>query len=792
MTGPRWLDRTDAKILAGLAVIPLALFTEAVTGHRVFYERDILGYWYAQAETVVRVMAQGSWPLWDPYEGFGRPLLAGPQAQLLYPFTWFDLLLPPAAAYALLVVVHTWVAAAGAYVLARIWGLSRGAGVIAAFAFSCSGPFISAASLFHHFVGAALLPWVLAAFQVFLDRRTTRAAVVLAVAAGLQILAGSGDMVVLSALSAAILLAEVVLREGRRWLSSGILARILLAAVLALGISAAQWVPALAVASNSTRSRMSREFNLYWSVHPASLAELFVPQAMPSLPLSDRLRATLFESREPFLSSLYLGLSAAVLLVPLAAAADRRRTAVALAGFAFFILAALGRNAPVLPLLLNLPVISLFRYPVKYTLAAAVFWAAAAALGFEAWVRPWSPGQRLWARRLAGAAGVLAVVFLLAAETLRLKAPELGEWVNTPPAWRAPAFAPLVWKLRSAAAISALAALLLVARRRGEGSRVVLGAAAVLVVADLMVAARAVNDLAAPELAAYRPEALALLSGPPQSHRLYVPPQSTAVLNRSLSRGPARWPQAWSWALGLQQMLQPPAAARWGIGGSYDADFTGMAPTESAQAAAAVAHYLDTPFGLRLLRMGGVTEVVSVLQPPLAGVVPVGQFGTVFKDPVRVARVPDPLPRAYVVNRAVVARGDAAWQALAAPDFDPATTVLLEEAAAVPPADGFRGQVRVLDARPDQWRVATQASAPAYLVITEANAPGWQAEVDGRPAPVHTANMLFRAVVIPEGEHTVVLRYRPPAVIWGLVASAVSLAATAAMVVRTRRSSPDV
>jgi hypothetical protein len=52
--------------------------------------------------------------------------------------------------------------------------------------------------------------------------------------------------------------------------------------------------------------------------------------------------------------------------------------------------------------------------------------------------------------------------------------------------------------------------------------------------------------------------------------------------------------------------------------------------------------------------------------------------------------------------------------------------------------------------------------------------------------------MLFRAVVIPEGEHTVVLRYRPPAVIWGLVASAVSLAATGAMIVRTRRSSPGV
>jgi hypothetical protein len=537
---------------------------------------------------------------------------------------------------------------------------------------------------------------------------------------------------------------------------------------------------------------MSREFNLYWSVHPASLAELFVPEAMPSLPLSDRLRATLYESRDPFLSSLYLGLAAAVLLVPLAAGADRRQAAVALAGFTFFLLAALGRHAPVLPILLNLPVVSLFRYPVKYMLAAAVFWAMAAAIGLEAWTRPWSPRQRLRARGMTWVAGGLAAVALLAAEALRLKAPDLGEWVNSAPAWRSLAYAPLVWKLRGAAAIAALAALLLVARRHREGSPSVLIGVSLLVVVDLMVAARPVNDLAAPELAVYRPEALAPLSGPPDGHRLFVPAQSTAVLNRSLSRGPAGWPQAWSWALGLQQMLQPPTAARWGIAGSYDADFTGMAAPESSRVAAAVAHYQDTTFGLRLLRMGSVTEVVSVLHAPVHGVVPVGEFRSVFKDPVRVARVRDPLPRAYVVDRAVVAQGDAAWEALAAPEFDPATTVLLEEAAAVVPAEGFRGLARVLEARPDQWRVATQASAPAYLVVTEANAPGWQAEVDGRPAPVHTANLLFRAVLVPEGEHTVVLRYRPAAVTWGLAASAVSLVVTGAMFARTRRPSPDV
>ena len=616
------LPSVDARILAGLAVIPLLLFAEAVTGRRVFYERDVLGYWYSQAETIVRVMAQGSWPLWDPYEGFGRPLLAGPQAQLFYPFTWLDLLLPPAPAYAALVVAHTWLAAAGAYVLARVWGVSRAAAAVAAVALSCAGPFVSAASLFHHFAGAAWLPWVLAAFESFQRRRTTRSAVLLGIVGGLQILAGSGDMVVLAALSAALLLAGTLVRDGAAAISGRALARLSLAAAIALGLSAAQWVPALAVAASSNRSRMSRELNLYWSVHPASLTDLVVPQALPSLPLSEPVRAALFESREPFLPSLYLGLSTALLLVPLARFTDRRLTAIALIGCAFFLLAALGRHTPVLPVLLELPVISIFRYPVKYMLGAVVFWAAAAALGFEAWLRPWSEEHRRTAGRMVVAALVVAVVAIACAEALRIEAPRLGRWVNAPPDWRPLAYAPLVWKLRRAAAIAAVAALLLTIRRRAGLSRAAALGAAVLIAADMMMAARPVNELGAPELATYRPPALSLLPGPPDHHRLFVPTPPMALLNRSLVRGPAGWPQAWSWALGMEQTLQPPRGARWGLRGSYDADFTGMGSPAASSLAALVERYRNSPLGLRLLRMASVTEVVSVLRDPVPGVIP--------------------------------------------------------------------------------------------------------------------------------------------------------------------------
>jgi hypothetical protein len=533
---------------------------------------------------------------------------------------------------------------------------------------------------------------------------------------------------------------------------------------------------------------MSRELNLYWSVHPASLTDLVVPQALPSLPLSDTLRAALFDSREPFLSCLYLGLSTALLLVPLARHTDRGRAAIALGGWVFFLLCALGRHAPVLPLLLKLPVISIFRYPVKYMLGAVVFWAAAAALGYEAWLRPWSDDHRRTAGRMAAAALVVALLAIGGAEVLRVEAPRLGEWVNAPPDWRPLAYAPLVWKLRHAAAIAALSALLLTIRRGAERSRGAAIGAAMLVAADMMMAARPVNELGAPELATYRPPALSLLPGPPDQHRLFVPTPAMAVLNRSLVRGPAGWPQAWSWALGMEQTLQPPRGARYGLRGSYDADFTGMGSPEASNLAALVERYRSSPLGLRLLQMASVTEVVSVLRDPVPGLTEVGELTTVFRDPVRVSRVPDPLPRAYLVDRAIVAQGDAAWRMLAAPDFDPVTMVLLAQPPDDPrAAPDFHGVARILEGKPDRWTVATQADAAGYLVVTEANAVGWRAEVDGRAVPMLTANILFRAVRVPSGTHTVVMRYRPAAVPWGLAASGTAVIVTGALLLSTRR-----
>ena len=116
--------RSDQVAALLLALVPAVLFAPALTGG-VFFQRDIHAYWQPQVETLVRVMAEGAAPLWDPYEGFGLPLLADPSHQVLYPPTWLNFLLLPPTVYKVLVLGHAWAAAVGTFLLARASGLSR-------------------------------------------------------------------------------------------------------------------------------------------------------------------------------------------------------------------------------------------------------------------------------------------------------------------------------------------------------------------------------------------------------------------------------------------------------------------------------------------------------------------------------------------------------------------------------------------------------------------------------------------------------------------------------------------
>ncbi|MBM4430668.1 MAG: YfhO family protein, partial [Chloroflexi bacterium] len=143
------------------------------------------------------------------------------------------------------------------------------------------------------------------------------------------------------------------------------------------------------------------------------------------------------------------------------------------------------------------------------------------------------------------------------------------------------------------------------------------------------------------------------------------------------------------------------------------------------------------------------------------------------------------LPRASVVHNAwSVPDQQAAWSAIHRADFDPATTVVVEEAQALAPARPASAEARILAHTNNEIRLQASTSAPGYLVTSEVYYPGWEVEVNGRPAELQRANYAFRAVFLDVGTHTVRFYFQPSSWRIGLACSILTWAGLGLIAVR--------
>lgn len=188
------------------------------------------------------------------------------------------------------------------------------------------------------------------------------------------------------------------------------------------------------------------------------------------------------------------------------------------------------------------------------------------------------------------------------------------------------------------------------------------------------------------------------------------------------------------------------------------------------------------PFGrasfLHLLELWSVKHLIApraIDMRPELGPVGAGHEVTVYE-------LPRPLPRAYVVPGAHLARDRGDTNArLLDPRFDPRARVVLEReapggvASVPPPTRG--GRARIASYRASEVVVHVSGDG-GYLVLADAFYPGWVAELDGREElPVLRANLGQRAVRVPAGDHTVRFAFRSRAIRQGALVSLGSLLA---------------
>ena len=779
-----------ALLAAGAGAAGIAFLMREVLAGATFYYRDVHLQWHPQVEAFVRAVSQGATPLWNPHLAFGRPMLANANTQVLYPTTWLNLVLPADVSYSVFVALHLAVTFWGMYLLGGRVAGSRGGGLVAAILWTFSGPVLSLLNLWNHLAGAAWLPWAVLGAERVARGGQWRDVRMLGAALAMMVLAGSPDAAALAALaSAAIVLfrRDKMETQGPRLLR--VVHLVVMGFLLALLLSAVQWLPTLELARQSPRAHLSAEVRTFWSLHPAQLAQVVLPAMAGRLPLHLDLRAALFEGREPFLGSTYLGLAALYLVV--IGSVRCPRAAAAFGGlFLFAILLALGRFTIVHGLVVTaIPPLGALRFPAKWMVLAAFAWALLAGIGFGRL-------HRTGERRHDRAESVATIAILACGAVATALACALWMYADfwaallltaEMPAGLSPATA-LATPARALAA-AALVALTAAALGRAPAKTHVFRMAPLLMTAlvgvDLLRAHDGLALTTPMNVLALKPPLLADIDRD-TGHRVYVYDYfERAGAARHLGHEapfvmkvpPRVRPDPWAEAAALRNYLYPSLLAVWGLESAFDQDALALFPIPQRVFADFLASVEGTWVHTRVLQMASVSQVIALHSEGFVGLVPQAVRDGPFVEPTHVFRVPDPLPRAYVAGTAVPLPLAASLQALKDPAFDPRVQVLVPEGTQTAPPDprlhGWR--VAPVLRRADRLVLDVELDGRGYLVVVDGYDPGWQVRVNGLAQPVLRANLAFRAVELGPGLHRVEFGYHPRSVWVGLAITGATL-----------------
>lgn len=782
-----WLHALPVFALIAWLALPLAL------GRSTLYLRDVSNahaQWrIAQAE----YLRDGTLPLVDPLRD-GQPLVGNPNAVSLYPTAFLGVLTPPRWSLNAHFWLHLLLAPVAMFALGRAVGLRRPAAWAAGTVYATSGFALSHLNLLNSVAIMALGPAAVAA-AIHLARarsvhRARRAVAVLGLLFGLLILGGdppSAALVGLLALSALLVFARS--RGPGRWTKRAAFG---VAGLLGLLVAAPQIIELQRIVDVSMRGahEASARSILAQSFDARSSVEWLVPlfYGRPDNAFWGR---AVYGGNEPFYLSLFPGCLTLILVL----ASGRPRTRAgwwAWGAVAAGVTLALGGFNPLIRWAVEAFGGAGLRYPIKAWLLVAVGGSLLAGVGFE---RLRGPRGRRIALAVSGALLVvyagLAWMFndlpaFVARAIMDLAPSRLDDSMLFVESSR---WSGLTFVLATLAGVIAL--LIALAGRRpmlaGVSLLAVHGMSQLFFLApvvdtdDASFYARAHHVLLdlVPEGALVVHGRTGNLFGPP-IRRMRPDPDARTV-----------WDERRRYA-----SLAPQAGVDVGRRYAFDPSPEGLDMFWTVALAQAVTRLGDLD-RLRLLEAAGVEMLV--LDRPI-GADAASRVGLVGQrqvegGPIWVYKLGLTAPSIGLATEThVTADPNVAMSLLRDPTFDPRTAVVLnvapDGAADVEdsphPIMRRPGSVDVVRETAERVVADVDSAEGATLVVQRVWLPTYRASVDGRPVPVHAANLSRIGIEVPAGLHRVrVWVDRRPFAIGGSL-SAIGLILIATLVVRRR------
>jgi hypothetical protein len=777
--------RFDLRLLAAIVVIAAAwaVLTRPWLSGAYAVPWDAEAHFRPQMAFLAHSLHAGEGVSWNPYVFAGWVQISDPQSLIFSPaFLILSLLVPDPGAVALDATVFAQLGVGAIALL--LWFRDRGwhaaGGTVAAIAFAFGG---SAAWRIQHtgqVLSFALIPIVLLLVERMIVRRSIGWGFLAGAAAGF--LALGRDQIALLGLYFLVAYAIVeIFAAPDRW--SRLLRSILPGVAGIVGGLLVVTVPViltLILTEHSNRPAIDLVEAGKGSLHPASLitawiADLFGQGAQdvdywgppsPAFGVTDIYLAqnmtAVYAGALPAMAVLVFGIGRGLLL--------RREILFHTAAAVFFVLYGLGWYTPAYRIFYEyMPGIALFRRPADATFFIGFFLALLG--GWLVHVRVGEDTKAPGRVALALPAVLVVVVFAALPVAFGLHADRL----------------PLVWKpLVTAAVFSAGALVVLALAARLVRSGATLGSLAAI----LLLGAFSTADLAwnngPNESTAYPAATFDALAT--DTHDPVIPFLKKKVAE---SRAPDRrdrvelagvgfhWPNA-GMVHGLDNTLgyNP---LRFDFYAAATGAIDHAALPEQKEFSALEPSYdslLVDMLGLRFivtgapvetmdkkLRPGRLTEIARF--PAIPGIPPAPGRGETF-----VYENPRALPRVLFVDGARAADFDAIIASGMWPEgFDPRREVLLPAAAlpggpVVAGEGAAPGRASITLYENTRVDVDVEAERAGWLVLNDVWHRWWRVEVDGMPATLDRADVLFRAVRLEPGRHRVSFTFHPLAGLW--------------------------
>lgn len=682
---------------------------------------------------VQRSLSDGQWPLWNPLELAGVPLMANCQSTIFLPSRLLLGVLNVDVAMSLFILLSLWTAAMVSYISARAFGLSRWPSRF----FSIAWGFSCLCLIWAYWPITAVAAWapaLLAGAELLVRGRYRGGFFVLLLGGTMILYAGHPESAFAFALYISGYFAVRAATEawsGRApWAALGLYGA---AWALALGVYAIQMLPFLEYVANC-HPMGHREIPLT----PGALAAFWVPRFWGTFAEETFWDKTRYNSNLTIMQYAGMVVWVGVALTLARPAGTRwrwRRQALTLAGVSLIALL-VAMNAWPFGRLHVLPGFSQLRmlYHVFFVLLALP---ALAALGLDKWLsRPRRVRELLWIAAVAVPAALIVAAVYKQNETL-LEMNHVLDYVHRE----------LLTALAALLAICALLAVGCFVPRRGAA---IWFALIVLAFLDQTWPVRDLNPVLPREGMLPDAALIRYLQEKPRPTRVDV--FGAAVVRGTVGNFAI---EEWDSYDGL--FPARPVQFRNELGRDFWKEmFT----------ASGVEYYLNDPRFEEMLpfddlKARGALELETTL------------------DNIELYRNVAMLPRARLVGTvSVVKDADAAFERMLSEDFDAAAEVVTEAPpeGPLPQSDKVDvGEARIERYTPNVVEVVCDASQPAALVLADNIFPGWKAYIDGQPAALFPAYYTFRGVLVPAGEHRVAFRYEPLSLKVGYAVSVVSL-----------------